>query len=37
VLVLHHGRLLADGAPLDVAAALGGPTLEAGFINATLH
>jgi ABC-2 type transport system ATP-binding protein len=37
VLVLHHGRLLADGTPGDVAAALGGPTLEAGFINATLH
>jgi ABC-2 type transport system ATP-binding protein len=37
VLVLHRGRLLADGAPRDVAQALGGPTLEAAFIQATLH
>jgi ABC-2 type transport system ATP-binding protein len=37
VLVLHEGRLLADGTPGDVATALGGPTLEAAFINATLH
>jgi ABC-2 type transport system ATP-binding protein len=35
VLVLHHGRLLADGSPDDVATTLGGPTLEAGFIHAT--
>ena len=35
VLVLHRGRLIADGRPGDVAAALGGPTLEAAFINAT--
>ena len=35
VLVLHRGRLLADGAPADVAAALGGQTLEEGFIAAT--
>jgi ABC-2 type transport system ATP-binding protein len=35
VLVLHKGRLLADGTPADVTAALGGPTLEAGFIRAT--
>jgi ABC-2 type transport system ATP-binding protein len=35
VLVLHRGRLLSDGAPADVAAALGGPTLEAAFIAAT--
>lgn len=37
VLVLHRGELLADGTPRDVAAALGGPTLETAFINATLH
>ena len=37
VLVLHRGRLLADGTPGGVAAALGGPTLEAAFINATMH
>ena len=35
VLVLHRGSLLADGTPADVSAALGGPTLEAAFINAT--
>jgi len=35
VLVLHKGRLLADGTPADVARALGGATLEAGFIRAT--
>jgi len=35
VLVLHQGRLLADGAPADVTAALGGPTLEEAFIRAT--
>ncbi len=35
VLVLHKGRLLADGAPADVAAALGGGTLEEAFIRAT--
>jgi ABC-2 type transport system ATP-binding protein len=35
VLVLHRGRLLADGTPADVAAALGGQTLEEGFIAAT--
>jgi len=37
VLVLHGGRLLADGTPVEVATSLGGPTLEAAFINATLH
>jgi len=36
VLVLHKGRLLADGAPADVTRALGGPTLEEAFIRATL-
>jgi len=35
VLVLHRGELLADGTPSGVAAALGGPTLEAAFIDAT--
>lgn len=35
VLVLHRGRLLADGAPADVARTLGGTNLEAGFIQAT--
>lgn len=35
VLVLHKGRLLADGPPEAVAAALGGGTLEEAFIRAT--
>jgi ABC-2 type transport system ATP-binding protein len=35
VLVLHQGRLLADGPPAAVTSALGGPTLEAAFIRAT--
>ena len=35
VLVLHKGALLADGTPAEVTAALGGPTLEAGFIART--
>jgi ABC-2 type transport system ATP-binding protein len=35
VLVLHKGRLLADGAPPDVTAALGGGTLEQAFLKAT--
>ena len=35
VLVLHQGRLLADGAPAAVTAALGEATLEAGFIART--
>lgn len=35
VLVLHQGRLLADGTPAAVTQALGHPTLEAGFIAAT--
>ena len=35
VLVLHRGALLADGTPDSVARALGGPTLEAAFIQAT--
>jgi ABC-2 type transport system ATP-binding protein len=35
VLVLHRGRLLADGTPADVAATLGGGTLEQAFLRAT--
>lgn len=35
VLVLHAGRLLADGSPSAVTEALGGPTLEEAFIRAT--
>jgi ABC-2 type transport system ATP-binding protein len=35
VLVLHKGKLLADGTPSAVAAALGGGTLEEAFIRAT--
>ena len=35
VVVLHKGRLLADGTPQDVAAALGGNRLEEAFIQAT--
>ena len=35
VLVLHQGKLIADGTPPDVTSALGGTTLEAGFIQRT--
>ncbi|MCL1962631.1 MAG: ATP-binding cassette domain-containing protein [Desulfovibrionaceae bacterium] len=35
VLVLHKGALLADGTPARVSQALGGATLEAGFIAST--
>jgi ABC-2 type transport system ATP-binding protein len=35
VLVLHQGKLLADGTPAEVAAALGGGSLEEAFIRAT--
>ncbi|WP_088279747.1 ABC transporter ATP-binding protein [Ideonella sp. A 288] len=35
VLVLHKGRLLADGTPAEVCAALGGGTLEQAFLRAT--
>ncbi len=35
VLVLHQGRLLADGAPAAVAATLGGGSLEDAFLRAT--
>ena len=35
VIVLHKGRLLADGRPGDVTAELGGGSLEEAFIRAT--
>ena len=35
VLVLHQGRLLADGTPAEVAATLGGGTLEQAFLRGT--
>ena len=35
VLVLHKGRLLADGTPAEVTAALGGSGLEDAFLKAT--
>jgi len=35
VLLLHRGRLLADGTPAAVTHALGGYTLEDGFVRAT--
>jgi ABC-2 type transport system ATP-binding protein len=35
VLVLHQGTLMADGTPAEVTSALGGATLEAGFIART--
>jgi ABC-2 type transport system ATP-binding protein len=35
VLVLHRGRLLADGGAGEVTTALGGGTLEEAFIRAT--
>jgi ABC-2 type transport system ATP-binding protein len=35
VLVLHQGKILADGTPDAVRLALGGETLEQGFILAT--
>jgi ABC-2 type transport system ATP-binding protein len=35
VLVLHKGKLLADGTPAAVAQSLGGSTLEDAFIKAT--
>ncbi|RZT97870.1 ABC transporter ATP-binding protein [Rivibacter subsaxonicus] len=37
VLVLHKGKLLADGTREEVTSALGEPTLEAGFISKTSH
>jgi len=35
VLVLHRGKLLADGNPAAVAESLGGGTLEEAFLRAT--
>jgi len=35
VLVLHKGKLLADGTPAAVAQKLGGPSLEEAFVAAT--
>ena len=35
VLVLHKGKLLADGTPAEVTAALGGSNLEEAFLKAT--
>jgi ABC-2 type transport system ATP-binding protein len=35
VVVLHRGKLLADGTPAEVTAALGGTRLEDAFIRAT--
>ena len=35
VLVLHKGKLLADGMPSDVTRTLGGDTLEQAFLKAT--
>ena len=35
VLVLHKGKLLADGTPAEVTRSLGGATLEDAFIQAT--
>ena len=36
VLVLHKGKLLADGTPQQVTTALGGNTLEQAFLKATV-
>ena len=35
VLLLHQGRLLADGTAADVTRELGGHSLEDAFIRAT--
>lgn len=35
VMVLHRGRLLADGPPAEVAQRLGGGSLEQAFLRAT--
>jgi ABC-2 type transport system ATP-binding protein len=36
VVVLHKGRLLADGTPAAVTASLGGSNLEDAFLKATI-
>ena len=35
LLLLHQGRLIADGRPAEVTRELGGDSLEQGFINRT--
>jgi ABC-2 type transport system ATP-binding protein len=35
VLVLHKGKLLADGSPAEVIRTLGGSSLEDAFIQST--
>jgi ABC-2 type transport system ATP-binding protein len=35
ILVLHQGERVAEGSPAEVTQALGGPTLEQGFIART--
>lgn len=35
LLLLHQGRLIADGSPAEVTRELGGDSLEQGFINRT--
>ena len=35
MMVLHQGRLIADGSPAAVTAELGASSLEAGFIART--
>jgi ABC-2 type transport system ATP-binding protein len=35
LLLLHHGKLIAEGHPQEVSQELGGDSLEQGFINIT--
>jgi ABC-2 type transport system ATP-binding protein len=35
LLLLHQGKLIAEGSPAEVTLALGGDSLEQGFINRT--
>jgi ABC-2 type transport system ATP-binding protein len=35
LLLLHQGKLIAEGSPNEVTLALGQPTLEQGFIERT--
>jgi ABC-2 type transport system ATP-binding protein len=35
ILLLHQGKLIAEGNPAEVTQMLGGATLEQGFINRT--